>query len=342
MMSSDGNTHWCHQCTQPVRLRGRDVVCPYCSGGFVEELNEVGGFGLPQNIFGFDSEDAFERGLPEDFSAYMRPSNQRRAGLMAAFEAFLRNRIAENRGNSGLIENRGGSGFVPDRTTRLGSSRPWLLVHGQIPVRMSDNSGIEILFSGRGNGQNQNRVVSADDFFMDPLLHELLQHLSMNDRQGPPPASQSSIDAMPTINITHGHLRTDSHCPVCKDRFELGTEARQMPCNHIYHSDCITPWLVQHNSCPVCRQELPLNGSSNTRGYPSSSRGSRSSSNGSSTSSRENTGQNQGRRNPLSFLWPFRSSSPNTEHYEETGGSHSSTPTYEQSNEMGYGWRFDY
>lgn len=48
---------------------------------------------------------------------------------------------------------------------------------------------------------------------------------------------------------------------VCRRREELieGDEVQLMPCNehHVYHPACLAPWLAEHNSCPVCRHELP-------------------------------------------------------------------------------------
>uniref|UniRef100_A0A5B6YPI3 RING-type E3 ubiquitin transferase n=1 Tax=Davidia involucrata TaxID=16924 RepID=A0A5B6YPI3_DAVIN len=292
-MSSGGNTHWCHQCRQPVRLRGQNLVCPYCSGGFVQELNEVVSTGQ-RNHFGFHAQDDSDFGVMEPFS-------DPRFGIMDAFAALMRQRMA---GRNSNFDIRARSGPVPEHSMAFGSS-PWLIFHGQYPVRMTENDAFELFFNGSpGMGQG---------------LEELIEQLTMHGRQGPPPAPRSSIDAMPTIKITQSNLNTDSHCPVCKDKFEVGSEARRMPCNHIYHSDCIVPWLVLHNSCPVCRLELPSQGSASARSNrrPSGQNGS-SSNGGNTTNGRENSEPNQGRRNPLSFFWPFRSSNQNTSHYAGT------------------------
>lgn len=72
-----------------------------------------------------------------------------------------------------------------------------------------------------------------------------------------PPASKAAIESMPTVEICEAQVSCEMHCAVCKEAFELGVEARELPCKHIYHSDCILPWLTVRNSCPVCRHELP-------------------------------------------------------------------------------------
>ena len=101
----------------------------------------------------------------------------------------------------------------------------------------------------------------------DRLLDQLSQ-LEVNGvgRFEQPPASKAAIESMPVIKIVGSHVNTESHCAVCKEPFELDSEAREMPCKHIYHSNCILPWLSIRNSCPVCRHELPTENNGNSLG----------------------------------------------------------------------------
>ncbi|KAH7388253.1 hypothetical protein KP509_16G066200 [Ceratopteris richardii] len=140
---------------------------------------------------------------------------------------------------------------------------PTVVLQSQIPnIPLGGN--IEIFFDN-GTGDGARRLPgNLGDYFWGPSLDQIIQQLAENDpsRYGAPPASKSAVEAMPTIIISEEHLDTDAaYCAVCKDAFELGSEARQMPCSHLYHADCILPWLAEHNSCPVCRYEMPTDDS---------------------------------------------------------------------------------
>lgn len=197
------------------------------------------------------------------------------------------------------------SDSIPEHAPRF--TTPLLIYGGQIPFRFSRQGGIDALFNGTpGTGVT---IGNSVNYFTGPGVEELLEQLSANDRRGPPPASRSSIDAIPIVKISSRHLRSDPHCPVCQDKFELGSDARRMPCKHMFHSDCIVPWLVQHNTCPVCRQELPQ--------------------------------QSGRRRNPFSFLWPFGSS--NSRSNDGATGSSSLAPGIPENsqNAQHSGWPFE-
>lgn len=97
-------------------------------------------------------------------------------------------------------------------------------------------------------------------------LEGFIEGLTENDRPGPPPAAASAIEALPRVKISETHQTNDTHCPVCKDEFEVDGEATELPCKHLYHSDCIVPWLAIHNTCPVCRYEIGGGDYSNAAG----------------------------------------------------------------------------
>lgn len=270
----------------------------------MQELDDLGG--NMNNFLAMDSND------------YPHPPFR----LFDAIATMIRRRIA--RMGEGINLHDG-----TDVLSSGGIGSPWLLFRGQL----SEDRGIEALING-GSGVE---IGSANitDYFMGPGMEDLIEQLTQNAHRGPPPASRSSIDAMPLVKISKRHLRGDSHCAVCKERFELGSEARVMPCKHLYHSECIIPWLTQHNSCPVCRQELPLHTSGDdarlrVSGMESNSYG-RLSGSSSDSSDREGRGTNQGRRNPFSFLWPFRSSNSTSSSSQQGSEERSSISTRQET-----------
>ncbi|XP_055813359.1 E3 ubiquitin-protein ligase CIP8 [Solanum dulcamara] len=95
--------------------------------------------------------------------------------------------------------------------------------------------------------------------YVDAAGYEaLLQTLAESDgsgRRGAPPASKSAIEGLDTLMIKEE--QEVMACAICKDVVNVGEMAKNLPCGHGYHDDCIVQWLGSRNSCPVCRFELP-------------------------------------------------------------------------------------
>ena len=75
------------------------------------------------------------------------------------------------------------------------------------------------------------------------IINQLMQQDS--SERGPPPAAKNVVENLPCVKISAEQLQNNPDCAVCKDEFAVDTEARRLPCDHLFHSDCILPWLEQ-------------------------------------------------------------------------------------------------
>ena len=78
------------------------------------------------------------------------------------------------------------------------------------------------------------------------------------------PTDKATIEKLPVLNLMEKHCKKGESgklefpvCPVCTEDIKVSEKAMFMPCGHIFHPDCLKPWLKDHNTCPVCRHELP-------------------------------------------------------------------------------------
>ncbi|GJN10925.1 hypothetical protein PR202_ga29073 [Eleusine coracana subsp. coracana] len=78
---------------------------------------------------------------------------------------------------------------------------------------------------------------------------------------GVPPASKAAIAALKEVKAGDGGRGEEEEggslgeCAICLDGVEGA--AKEMPCGHRFHGDCLERWLGVHGNCPVCRHELP-------------------------------------------------------------------------------------
>jgi E3 ubiquitin-protein ligase RNF115/126 len=101
-------------------------------------------------------------------------------------------------------------------------------------------------------------VGNIRDYVSDGNLQNVIDALmGGSSNHGPPPASKAFVSAIPKVEITDAHVAAEEECSVCKDAYEVKDLVHSLPCKHLFHPDCVKPWLDVHNTCPVCRFELP-------------------------------------------------------------------------------------
>lgn len=84
--------------------------------------------------------------------------------------------------------------------------------------------------------------------------HSIAQHGSLNQFGQPGPlkawGSYTSMDSLDD---------TAPVCSICLGSYKPGSLVTGLPCGHLYHKDCVMPWLLQQgrkSTCPNCKAQV--------------------------------------------------------------------------------------
>ncbi|XP_013860017.1 E3 ubiquitin-protein ligase RNF126 [Austrofundulus limnaeus] len=258
---------FCHRCSVEISPRLPEFMCPRCESGFIEELLEersADSESLSNNSSGPQNQQPFQNADPNLFTL---PSGYGQFSLSVFDDGFdSGHRTSDNQSSE--------SGLERDTTSRQrysarqprgrhGSRRqagrhegvPTLegiiqqIVNGIIAPTAMPHIGVGSWGVLHSNPMDYAWGANGLDAIITQLLNQF-------ENTGPPPADRDKIKNLPSVQITDEHVASALECPVCKEDYSIGENVRQLPCNHMFHNDCIVPWLEQHDTCPVCRKSL--------------------------------------------------------------------------------------
>lgn len=258
--------YFCHTCDVVINPVLPEFLCPTCRGGFVEILSPEDEETLSPNTTRTDSQQQ------------SRPQDRDSAQLLEMLQVF-NNIVSDGRNTPEPGNNRqrdrtaggtaggGGTGQRPNLHVHMPRTSITFQNVGNQPIALMDlfNSLPGVAGGGSGNflfpfpmlnlhGSPQDYVWGEGG--LDTIITQLLNNV---EGQGPPPANKDDIDSLKTVNITEEQIASSTECPVCKEDFSVGEEVKQLPCEHLFHPNCVVTWLKMHNTCPVCRRAIGSN-----------------------------------------------------------------------------------
>ncbi|KAI3912878.1 hypothetical protein MKW98_012820 [Papaver atlanticum] len=151
---------------------------------------------------------------------------------------------------------------IDNRSIRISEARQSLLIARELLDTL-----LRLAPTGQDRSATERASQLLDEFVRDiegfPRLQELNQAVeallqSLGSRLlRVPPASKEVVANLPTIIVTEETLTRCTECAVCSENLVINDKMQELPCKHLFHPLCLMPWLDKHNSCPICRHELP-------------------------------------------------------------------------------------
>lgn len=107
---------------------------------------------------------------------------------------------------------------------------------------------------------NPQAAVHGDAVYTQEALDRIITTLMEANPQSnaAPPATQAAIERLEKKKLDDKMIGTDgkAECTICIDELVKGDEVSVLPCAHWFHGECVTLWLKEHNTCPICRAPI--------------------------------------------------------------------------------------
>ena len=107
-----------------------------------------------------------------------------------------------------------------------------------------------------------NPFAVADDPDVSPAWVSMREYLWVSttpDTDGHRSSKRARVAAaseaiLPEVS---GRSREGEECAICLQDFAAEETLGAMPCSHAFHRHCISKWLCNKSTCPLCRHQLP-------------------------------------------------------------------------------------
>ncbi|KAJ9138738.1 hypothetical protein NKR19_g7747 [Coniochaeta hoffmannii] len=102
--------------------------------------------------------------------------------------------------------------------------------------------------SSRSYASHANPSTRANAF--DFQVDDFPEPTSVGSRAAP-----GGFDYLPKRKVKIEDLGSDgtAECIICMEELDVGQEVTVLPCNHWFHGNCLTHWLEEKTTCPMCR-----------------------------------------------------------------------------------------
>ncbi|XP_009599844.1 E3 ubiquitin-protein ligase BIG BROTHER [Nicotiana tomentosiformis] len=134
------------------------------------------------------------------------------------------------------------------------------VIYEENTVSTEDAAAEECVLPHQDDSSHQD--ILEDDIDPDNMTYEELLDLGETVGTQSRGLPEELINLLPTTkyksNSIFSRKKSEERCVICQMRYRRGDRQINLPCKHMYHTECGSKWLSINKTCPICNKEVLL------------------------------------------------------------------------------------